>query len=273
MDKRPMLLLIDAGNTRVKWACVAEHTDNDSLCFPVMWEAMGSVSHQGIEQLLLSVQHYSVVRCLMSNVAGDALHQEIVQLLSISFPDLHIQSFKALDQCAGVRNHYVHPTKLGSDRFASVIAAHAQFPEKDLIVATCGTATTVDAVSAKGDFLGGMILPGLQLMASSLAKNTAQLPHIEQHAQMPDLLARDTDQAIASGCVHAQIGAMLCAVKNLEQTTGTPVQLIISGGAAAYLIPQLKQFEDLHWRHAENLVLTGLWIVSHATRVTQASIL
>ena len=150
-----------------------------------------------------------------------------------------------------------------------MIAAHTQFPNKNLIVATCGTATTIDALTADGDFLGGMILPGLQLMANSLAKNTAQLPHIEQHAQLSNLFATDTDQAIASGCVHAQIGAIHCAVKNLEQHTGAPVQLVISGGAAVYLVPHLKLIEDLQWRHSENLVLTGLWIASH---LTQASI-
>ena len=264
-----MLLLIDAGNTRVKWACIDADSANDHSPFPPAWEAIASVTHQGFDQLLLSIRHYSVVRCVMSNVAGDAVKQELAQLLSISFPELQIQSFNSQAQCAGVRNHYLHPGKLGSDRFASMIAAHTQFPNKNLIVATCGTATTIDALTVDGDFLGGMILPGLQLMANSLAKNTAQLPHIEQHAQLSNLFATDTDQAIASGCVHAQIGAIHCAVKNLEENTGAPVQLVISGGAAVYLVPHLKLIEDLQWRHSENLVLTGLWIASH---LTQASI-
>src|SRR5438552_2277587 len=73
-----------------------------------------------------------------------------------------------------------NPAQLGCDRFASLIGAHALFPGQPLIVATCGTATTVDALSADGLFLGGMILPGLGLMASSLARNTAQLPLVAQ---------------------------------------------------------------------------------------------
>lgn len=264
IDKPPMLLLIDAGNTRVKWACIAQDFAQDGLHFPPAWEAIGSVSHQGFEQLSQAIAHFSVVSCLISNVAGDSLQAEIEQRLQVLFPSLPIRRFRSQAICAGVRNHYLEPTKLGSDRFASMIAAHTQFCGQDLIVATCGTATTIDAITDSGDFLGGMILPGLQLMASSLAKNTAQLPQIAQHTDMPNLFATQTDQAIASGCVHAQIGAILSAVARfVEQHQRQPL-LLISGGAAPYLIPQLRHVKNLQWQHVENLVLTGLWIASQA---------
>lgn len=263
-DKPPVFLFIDAGNTRVKWACIAPDFGQDGLHFPLAWEAIGSVSHQGFEQLSQAIAHFSVVRCLISNVAGDSLQTEIEQRLQVLFPNLPIQRFRSQAVCAGIRNHYLEPTKLGSDRFASMIAAHAQFHDQDLIVATCGTATTIDAVTANGDFLGGMILPGLQLMASSLAKNTAQLPQIAQHTDMPSLFASQTDQAIASGCVHAQIGAILSAVASFTEQYQRQPQLLISGGAAPYLIPQLRHVKNLHWQHVENLVLTGLWIASQS---------
>jgi type III pantothenate kinase len=75
-------------------------------------------------------------------------------------------------------------------------------------VANCGTATTIDAVTADGVFLGGMILPGLGLMASSLARNTAQLPQIAQDGKLPDGFADNTDDAILSGILAAQSGAI-----------------------------------------------------------------
>ncbi|MBC3873221.1 type III pantothenate kinase [Undibacterium sp. LX15W] len=263
-----MLLLIDAGNTRVKWACIPIDAP---LQFPATWEAIGSVSHQEMTQLVQAFSHHHIVRCKISNVAGAELQQSVDKLLLAQYPELKIEKFSAADTAVGVQNLYRDPAKLGSDRFASAIAAHHCFPDHDLVVATCGTATTIDAMTAQGDFLGGMILPGLQLMASALAKNTAQLPQIALHADSLDVFATQTDQAIASGCLHAQIGAMQCAVQRLEHQRGKPVKLIVSGGAAPYLVPQIRKIQQtqkvqqLHWQEVENLVLTGLWIAAKSS--------
>jgi type III pantothenate kinase len=266
-QKRPMLLLIDAGNTRVKWACVAPDA---VLQFPAEWEVLGSSAHHDYVQMIANISSYAIARCLISNVAGIGVQQELERLLQDQFPDLHIERFTSQSQCAGLQNRYRDTSKLGSDRFAAAIAAHQQFPAMPLVVATCGTATTVDAVTAEGHFLGGMILPGLQLMASSLAKNTAQLPQITAGAELPNLFADNTDQAIASGCIHAQLGAILCAVQSLahhvENKSAEPIQVIISGGAATYLLPQLKQSDQKHWHHLDNLVLSGLWVVANSSQ-------
>lgn len=266
-QKRPMLLLIDAGNTRVKWACVAHDA---VLQFPAEWEVLESSAHQDYAQMIAAISPYAIARCLISNVAGIGVQQELERLLQDQFPDLHIERFTSQEQCAGLQNRYQDASKLGSDRFAAAIAAHRQFPAMPLVVATCGTATTVDAVTAEGLFLGGMILPGLQLMASSLAKNTAQLPQIMAGAELPNLFADNTDQAIASGCIHAQLGAILCAVQSLarhvENKSAEPIQVILSGGAAAYLLPQLKQSDQKHWHHLDNLVLSGLWVAANSSQ-------
>lgn len=256
-----MLLMIDAGNTRVKWSCISSEAP---LQFPPAWQGVGSVLHQDLGQIAQSIAHYHITRCKISNVAGAVLQQSLEQLVRSHSPDIAIEWFSAADPIAGVHNHYREPIKLGADRFASAIAAHYQFPDVDLVVATCGTATTIDAITAQGDFLGGMILPGLQLMASALAKNTAQLPQIAQHFELQDLFANHTDQAIASGCIHAQIGAMLCAVRDLERKRGN-AKLIISGGAAPYLVPQLTHCQAIDWQDVENLVLTGLWVAAKSS--------
>lgn len=266
-----MLLLIDAGNTKLKWACIPLDLPPQ---FPAAWTAFGAVEHHELAQMGEAIAQFRVQRCIISNVAGAALQQAIEHILLTHFPTLAIEKFSAADKLNAVQNCYRDPAKLGSDRFASAIAAHYQFPEHDLVVATCGTATTVDAITAHGVFLGGMILPGLQLMASSLANNTAQLPQIALQAEPLEVFAKQTDQAIASGCLHAQIGALWCAVQHLEQQRGQdkhvesssqPVKLIISGGAAPYLVPQLQRLPNLQWQVVENLVLSGLWIVSKSS--------
>jgi type III pantothenate kinase len=165
--------------------------------------------------------------------------------------------FASAPVLGGLRNNYRNPAQLGCDRFASAIGAHALFPGKPLIVATCGTATTLDAVTADGVFLGGMILPGLGLMATSLARNTAQLPQVAQHIAISKPFADNTDDAIVSGCIAAQVGAIERAVAAHAMQSGT-VQCVLSGGAAAMIAPYLSIPHD----RVDNLVLIGLQTVA-----------
>lgn len=257
-SKSPLLLLIDAGNTRVKWACI-EH--RAALTLPALWLQTGSVAHLDLQDLAAAWAEIEVSDIVLSNVAGDELGRKLAAILALRFPQIPVQIFRSQAHCAGVRNQYLEPQRLGTDRFASAIAAHYWYPDRASVVATCGTATTVDAVDG-AEFIGGMILPGLQLMAASLAKNTAQLPQIAHSLGLQDAFAKSTDQAIVSGCLHAQVGAMLAAVENLRQRSRRPVQLLISGGAATFLMPQLKLQTNLIWHHVDNLVLSGLLVAS-----------
>ncbi|NTV09863.1 MAG: type III pantothenate kinase, partial [Zoogloea sp.] len=117
------------------------------------------------------------------------------------------------------------------------------------LVVTAGTATTVDVLDAQGLFRGGLILPGLELMRRSLAGNTAQLPFADGHfADFP----QNTADAIFSGCLHAQAGAV---ERMFARIAGEPgAQCLLNGGAAAELAAVL----DIPFRPADNLVLDGL---------------
>jgi type III pantothenate kinase len=163
-----MLLLVDAGNTRVKWA-IAEPG-----AAPGEWIAQGAAAHADLDSLSAAWAGHIVTRAIVSNVAGDAMRDRLAALLPVA-PTW----FVSRPELAGMRNRYRDPARLGADRFAAALGARTLAPGKSLVVATCGTATTVDAVSRDGDFLGGMILPGLGLMLGSLARNTAQLPQVD----------------------------------------------------------------------------------------------
>jgi type III pantothenate kinase len=169
-----------------------------------------------------------------------------------------IEWFVSLPSLAGVRNGYRQPQQLGSDRFASAIGAHALFPDRTLIIATCGTATTIDAVTADGVFTGGMILPGLNLMASSLARNTAQLPEVLQHSERLAPFADNTEEAIISGCIAAQVGAIERAFAYVRLGADESAQCIVSGGAAASIASHLA----IPYTPVDNLVLIGLQAVA-----------
>ncbi|MRX09672.1 type III pantothenate kinase [Pseudoduganella sp. FT25W] len=242
-----MILLIDAGNTRVKWALVQA---NDTLG---AWIAHGAATHADTPQLELSwceaATSHGVSRILIANVAGNALRVQLEYVLQRCLPDIQPEWFASLPALAGLTNGYRNPAQLGCDRFAAAIAGHTLAPGLPVVVVNCGTATTIDAVTADGVFLGGMILPGLGLMASSLARNTAQLPQIAQDGKLPDGFADNTDDAILSGILAAQSGAIehACAAHKAEAC-------IISGGAAPFIAPMLK----VPYRIVENIVLIGL---------------
>jgi type III pantothenate kinase len=253
-----MVLLIDAGNTRVKWALIPSSALQQAHVLGC-WVASGSVARAQVRQLGDAWRDLKITRAILSNVAGPTMRDELEQTLlrALGLTPVPLEWFASVAELGGVRNGYLNPAQLGCDRFASAIGAHALFPDQPLIVATCGTATTVDAVTADGVFLGGMILPGLGLMAASLAKNTAQLPQVAETLVVSEPFAIDTDAAIVSGCIAAQAGAIERAVTahTLRQmpANGT-VLCVISGGAADLVAPHLSVAS----KKVDNLVLIGL---------------
>jgi type III pantothenate kinase len=239
-----MLLLVDAGNTRIKWAIAALDAA------PGDWTAHGAVPHAELDRLQAAWAGQGLTRAIVSNVAGHAMQAQLAALLAPLLPAAP-QWFTSRAELGGLRNRYRNPAQLGSDRFAAALGARCLAPGKALVVATCGTATTVDAVTAGGEFLGGMILPGLGLMLGALARGTAQLPQVapgERYAA-PPVFADHTSDAILSGCLAAQAGAIERACAAL------PADLcIVSGGAAASVAPLLSV---PHWM-LDNIVLVGL---------------
>lgn len=233
------ILLIDAGNTRVKWALA------DTGAATGQWLAHGAVLHADLATLGDAWRGLDAACALVANVAGPALRVQLEELLA----PLPVTWFASTPALAGMVNGYREPAQLGCDRFAAAIGAHALHPGQALVVATCGTATTIDAISADGVFIGGMILPGLALMAGALAKNTAQLPQAVPGAALPPTFADNTIDAIVSGCINAQAGAIERAVA-AHGATGC----IVSGGAAGYIAPALAIDHIVR----ENLVLAGL---------------
>ena len=240
-----MQLLIDAGNTRIKWAL----TDIDHVVGE--WYTMGSVVHADLGKLKQAWSTKKIKRVLISNVAGNSVASQLRKILAeLNVPESALAWFRAQAECAGVRNAYAQPTQLGSDRFASLIGARHRYVGQRLLVVTCGTATTIDALEADGTFVGGMILPGLATMATSLAVNAALLPSVDK-ADRARVFADNTHDAIISGCLSAQAGAIMYAY---EQRTDPLARCVLSGGAAQYLGPYLPMPFDA----VDNLVLLGL---------------
>lgn len=240
------LLLVDAGNTRIKWALTSRAAALGE------WLLADAAPHAELAAMAAAWRTAGVTHALVSNVAG----QEARERIAAALPEgIAVEWFASTPERAGLRNGYRNPGQLGCDRFAAAIGARALAPGQDVVVATCGTATTVDAISADGRFVGGMILPGLALMAASLAKNTAQLPQVGPGMAPPPVFGDNTRDAIVSGCLSAQAGAIerACAAHGATAC-------IVSGGAAPYIAPTLK----LPHRVVDNIVLVGLHAAARA---------
>src|SRR5947209_2762693 len=165
-----MILVIDSGNSRMKWG----------LYGPRGWMGHGVVSNAELATLALRDWQNlpRPARAVGVNVAGEAARVRVEgQLARWRLP---IQWLAASGEAAGVVNRYANPAQLGADRWASLVAARRRAVESDVFPAPCvvinaGTAVTVDAMDADGVFHGGIILPGLHLMLHSLAERASAL--------------------------------------------------------------------------------------------------
>lgn len=251
-----MLLLIDAGNTLIKWALASAEVP--AISGKGAWLHAGETPHHEADTLhefwRQAQQGKAIRRILISNVAGDAAKERLGGLIKKLQPQPdHIAWFASAPELAGVKNSYADFSQLGTDRFASLVGARTLFPEENLVVVTCGTATTIDTLTSDGIFLGGMILPGLRLMAHSLVGNTALLPDIGKVTENIPAFATDTISAIRNGCMTAQAGAIEHAVNVHARHLGN-ISCILSGGAAKLVMPYLSIPAQI----VDNLVLVGL---------------
>ncbi len=236
------MLLIDAGNSRIKWA-VSEAG---------AWLRQGAAEHgtDGLRQALAGLPPPEKI--LVSNVAGNSAAERIhAACAAWSIP---LEFIAARPEQCGVRNAYELPAQLGSDRWAALIAAWHNERAACLIV-NCGTATTVDALSATGEFIGGLILPGVDMMRHSLAKGTARL---DADAGIWRKFPRNTADAIFSGALRATVGAISGQYEILDVAGA---HCLLAGGAADVVQPYL----DLPLLRIDDLVLRGLRIIGQET--------
>ncbi len=234
-----MILAIDAGNSRVKWGW---HDGGQWVNLATVSLIEFAAANHDINPF--AATHEDPERIVISNVAGDGAHQLLVNWTSI-FDAEPLWLTGEAERC-GVRSRYERPEKLGSDRWAALVAARALHQGACLVV-SAGTTTTADMLSAQGEFLGGVILPGIELMRFVLHEHTGRLPLQEgRFSAMP----RNTIDAIETGCRHAQAGA----VERMFRGMGGEPLCLVSGGAGESLIEQL----GIPCRYVENLVLDGL---------------
>ncbi|HVR81580.1 MAG TPA: type III pantothenate kinase [Luteimonas sp.] len=237
--------LFDLGNSRVK--CAPLHSDgaigavsgidHDGVAFAPGWDAQLPARFDA---------------AFVSSVAAPALTLGLLDTLTRRCGRISVVRTQAA--FAGVRIAYAQPQRLGVDRFLALLAAQARARHPWLVVGV-GTALTIDLIDGDGRHRGGRIAPSPTLMREALHARAAQLPVT---GGVYDEFASDTADALVSGCEGAALGLI---GRSVEAATGllaqTP-QLLLHGGGAETLLPQLEHIVHTPVIHAPALVLEGL---------------
>lgn len=234
------LLAIDAGNSFVK---LAYHDGN-------AWMNRQQMPLTEFCQAPIQFLPYPAEKILLSNVSGNPVHV----LIESVFPGQVVQEILSLPYACGVRSLYEHPEKLGTDRWAMLIAARAMTPA-DCLIVSLGTALTVDMLTSDGRFLGGVIAPGLHLMRTALAQGTdAVAPQPGQVTRFPC----NTADAVQTGLVYAALGVIEKTLAEFETQCQQTVSCILTGGGASTIAPYLNR----PFQVVDNLVLEGLRLLA-----------
>ncbi len=242
-----MKLLIDIGNSRIKWALYEATIERQH----------GSASHTERELLQHAWQTLpSPESIIAANVAGPTLGTTLSRWTEklwqkeITFITPQAQEY-------GVTNTYQNPQQLGTDRWLALIAAR-HISTEALCIIDCGSAITLDLLTRSGDYLGGLILPGLQMMRNSLQLDTHAIaldtttPSIRQQP----CAGKNTHQGVINGTLYATVGAIERCVSELDPEK--KYRCLITGGDAPTLLPLLQG----GYQHEPRLVMQGLQIIA-----------
>lgn len=277
-------LLLDVGNTAVKWA----HSDAQGNRFVGTGIEL-RLNTQPLALRLANAWRVPRAKHAFGCSVADHATMEAIEQAAMEAAGITVTWLKAQPHFAGTGpgyglaliNAYRVPEQLGADRWHAMIAACAKFPGESLVVASSGTATTIECVrgesSAAAVFVGGVIAPGTDLMHESLARGTARLPDVRyvidgQVVAHPD----NTDDAIVTGVFHAQAGLIERVASEfaaeLARDDKPRPRLLLAGGRARSLLAALEQRlvgPDKDGAVAsvtieDNLVLRGVALRAHA---------
>jgi type III pantothenate kinase len=251
------ILLIDLGNTRLKWA----FAQSDATSLSQDFDRQGSLPKEDVLSIVdICIDNaWAIEHIVCSSVISKEITSSTQGVFEKKFPKAiwhQINGATLLDQ---VSTSYTDAGQLGSDRRAVIIGAQALHPNKNLLIVGLGTASTIDLLTADAHHHGGWILPGFSLMKEALATGTDRLPNgdLNSNSHLSLNVGLDTLTAINYGVLAGQIGAIEMA-KKYAAKEGIRLDLIIVDGGNATKLIQDDYNDDLPIKLEANLVLKGL---------------
>jgi type III pantothenate kinase len=242
-----MILLVDAGNTRIKWAQF-----NGGLTHS------GSVAYKNTDLTHLLDTEWGAfmppTAVYIANVGPEEIEHRLSGWIRQHW-QCPIEFIRSSASAAGVTNGYTNPTQLGVDRWLAMIAAHHLIPG-DVCVFDCGTAITMDFITVAGRYEGGLIFPGLTLLQASLIANTAGCSMAQQgeFINYNQIVAKNTQDGIQLGSLQAAVSIIEQQAARLLDRFKLKPTFVITGGDAEILLAHLSQ----QYQYFPQLVLQGL---------------
>ncbi len=249
-----MILCIDVGNTNITLGIYQEEklgarwrlaTDHNRMPDEYGLQFVNLLAHTG-----LSPQSIQGI-CMASVVPS--LSGKIIQACQDYLGHIPLNVDAGIK--TGVRVRYDNPRAVGADRIVDAVAVN-KFYGGPACVVDFGTATTFDAISSTGDYLGGAIAPGMDIAAQALFQRAARLPHIEL-VSPPAAIGRNTPNAIQSGLIFGYVGLVEGLVARFRKELGPTMKVIATGGLTDLISAHTNVIEIV----APWLTLDGLRIV------------
>ena len=249
-----MLLAIDVGNTNIVYGLF----DGSNLVHQFRVETSRG---RTADEYAVILRQLLAMRDVSAEDVKAAIIASVVPALTEPMVDLVRRAFgrEALVVGPGIRTGmailYENPREVGADRIVNGVAAYERF-HSGLVVVDFGTATTFDCVSPKGEYLGGVICPGIQISADALFARAAKLPRVEI-AKPPRVVGRNTQHSMQSGIVFGYVALVDGLVERLVEELGFPCSVVATGGLARLIAPLSRTIKEVD----EDLTLTGLRIL------------
>ncbi len=242
-----MNLLVDLGNTRIKWV----------LSGPDEWRPdarllEGHSTETLLDEVWLGLASPSKI--VVASVASAETLQGLERWVADHWSS-RVYVVRPQAELLGVKNGYHRPETLGADRWAALIAAR-RLVSGAVCIVDCGTALTIDALASDGRFLGGVIFPGLRVLRTSLVQATSGIP--ETSGCGADCVARSTEDAVAAGTRFGLAGATERIVNEYRDRLGPGMKVLLTGNDASVVLSKLVQPTE----EIPDLVLKGLAIIA-----------
>lgn len=237
-----MILTLDIGNTNIKTALF------EGMEVRQYWRISTDRNRSSDELgiLLMNLLHYnhvdpkSIEGIMMSSVVPQI--NFTVEHMCRNYFDLEPMKIEPGVK-TGINIKYENPRELGSDRIANAVAAYELYGGPCITI-DFGTATNFGVISAKGEFLGGAICPGLKLAAEALTEHTAKLPRFEL-AKPESVIGRNTVTNMQAGIVYGYIGQVNYLVERMKRELGAPDAKVIATGGLAVLVAEESNVIDV----------------------------